>query len=167
MPQPLRGVEGRDVYGLPGLVGNDAIKVRQGNRMLRNAVAVIRLCLALGIPGYLENPQSSLIWRTAGMRKLIKLGCVRLVTTHMCQHGAQWRKATSFLFWNFKHEVILPVCHMKKGRCSASGKRHLLSGLSGSTFTTQQAQIYPRTLANLLAQLVLDSGGPPTRPRTF
>ena len=43
MPQPLRGVEGRDVYGLPGLVGNDAIKVRQGNRMLRNAVAVIRL----------------------------------------------------------------------------------------------------------------------------
>ena len=70
-PCALRG-EGRDLYGLPSLSLPDQQKVKSGNIQYRHAVKLISKCVSSGIRGYLENPRTSRLWLTRGMRKLVK-----------------------------------------------------------------------------------------------
>ena len=61
MPRALRGNSGDELFGLPHLGAKDFQKVRDANHMLFGAVRTIKRCLKLGIPGYLENPQLTLV----------------------------------------------------------------------------------------------------------
>ena len=147
---------GKYIWGLPELPITDKIKTLSGNRMARHALEVIRFCLEGGIPGYLENPQTSMLFQVPGFRRLLKRGRAFLTTAHMCQYGVPWRKATTFLVWGLpKGSVELRKCS-GSGRCSATGKQHLrLSGTDKQGFLTRRAQEYPRDLATHLMQQIL------------
>ena len=68
----------------------------------------------------------------------------------MCQYDCQYMKPTRFLIWGVP-PFQLPRCCPKQGRCSATGKRHvLLSGTTSSGFRTSAAQVYPWKLAEIL-----------------
>ena len=156
MPSALRD-SGKHLFGFPYLTGRDAIAVKAGNAQYRHAMKLITLCLKHDVRGYLENPQSSRLFKTPGIQKLLRTRQAFLVTCHFCQYGTQWRKATSFLIWGVEpRSVVLNTCSMCHNRCSASGKRHVqLSGLGGGKFKTAAVQVYPRRLAqHLMMQLL-------------
>ena len=167
LPEPLRGAQGRSLFGLPHLCGRDSIKVQQANTMLYGAYRIIRRCLKLHIPGYLENPQTSLLWKTPQMKRLLRLRHVHLIGTDLCQYGVPWKKATYLLVWNCM-PFPLRTC-AGRGKCSRTNRPHLqLSGLSSRVFLTKQAQVYPRPFAQaLISGLVthrLSAKLPPPRP---
>lgn len=95
-PSAVRS-KGKYIWGLPNLPDKDKIKVRQGSNMAKNALQLIRICLELDIPGYLEIPQTSRLFNLPAPQRLIDKGRVRVVITHMCQYCVPWRKATTFL----------------------------------------------------------------------
>lgn len=140
MPKPLRnGHEG--IFGLPGLPPHDLEKVLKANNMLVQAVRLIRKCLQLKLPGYLENPRSSFVWMTPQIQRLLLDPRVQLVHCDMCQYGTQWKKPTSLLIWNC-HSLAFKLCS-SSGKCSRTQKPHLqLTGIGGKNFLTAQAQVY-------------------------
>ena len=162
-PSAVRG-SGRDLYGLPNLSMKDAQKVRDG-AMYRHAVKLIMECTRLGIPGYFENPATSRIWQTRGLRTLAKGAFAYTVKTNMCQYGIQRMKPTTFLAWGtLEGAISLLRCRKCNQRCSATGKRHLqLAGISKQGFLTRQAQVYPIKLAASLVAQLLNSPTLPTR----
>ena len=128
------------LFGLPGLDDRDAKAVKAGNLQFYHAVGTIKKCIELGIPGYLENPRGSRVWFTPQIRRLVRKRLVVLVRADFCQYGTQWMKPTIFLVWGpNRFSVQLKTCSRCAGRCSATGKRHLvLSGSKGGSFSRQQ-----------------------------
>ena len=146
LPGPLRGDHSSSVLGRPDLKPRDKLKVQAANRMMYGACTLIRLCLQQNIPGYVENPLSSRLWLAPPVKELLKLDHVHFIKTHMCMHGTQWKKPTGILVWCCK-PFTLPRCS-GKGKCSRTGKSHIqLTGIRGSRFATERAQIYPRAFA--------------------
>lgn len=140
LPKPLRQ-EGEYIMGLSSLSASDQDKVSRANVMLQRSVQLIRKCLRLGIPGYLENPRNSLVWKTPCMQRLLKHRHVQLIVCDMCQYGTQWRKPTAILVWHCR-PFSLKACS-GHGKCSRTHKPHLqLTGLGGKRFLTSQAQVY-------------------------
>ena len=116
-------------------------KSRAANEALIGACKLIRRCIQLGIPGYLENPRNSMIWKASLLQKIINRRGVHLVNAHMCQYGTQWRKATRLLVWG-RPQFTMATCS-GKGICSRTSRPHLqLSGIQGNIFATKQAQVY-------------------------
>ena len=154
MPEPLRGAQMPELFGFAHIKGWDRIKVLEANRMLHGIYRIIRRCLTLNIPGYLENPMTSLIWRTPQIQKLLRRRHVHLIRADLCQYGVQWRKATSLLVWNCA-PFQLQTCS-GRGRCSRTHRPHLqLTGLSNKIFLTKQAQVYPRPFAQELVSKII------------
>ena len=161
MPAALRDSD-QYLMGLPSLKHSDQVRVRQGNAMYYHAMRVIRLCLARGIPGYLENPRTSRIFKTAGIQKLIRSKQAFLFHVDMCQFGTQWKKPTSILVWGADFsEVSFPRCCPQGKICSKSHKHHyVLSGAKDGQFRTHQAQLYPWAFARFIAKILY----PPAPP---
>ena len=133
--------------------------------MLRGAIKVIRRCLKWNVPGYLENPLTSRLWKHPGIIRLLQDTRVHTSVTDMCQYGTQWRKPTKLLLWNCD-EVRLERC---KGRrlCNKTGRPHLqLTGVVNHRFITQHAQAYPRKFAERLLQAIIEASRP-ARPEPF
>ena len=128
--------------------------------MLHCALRYIKLAVSLNLPGYLENPRASRLWKVPAILKLVKHGMARFIDLDMCQYGVAWRKPTRLLVWCTPTDMDLCKCHTKNNLCSRSGKRHLqLTGLSGGRFLTAAAQVYPKAFGEALAILLY---GPPT-----
>ena len=155
MPRRLRD---RDhLWGLPGLPKNDRQHLLLGNKMVKQTLRFISAALANDIPGYVENPASSLLFKLTGFQRLVKSGKGFLVRCDFCQYGTPWRKPTIFFFWGRGADrILLKNCCSTRGHCSATGKRHLLlDGFSDKgVFKTRAAQVYPRNLAESLAEQV-------------
>ena len=124
--------------------------------MFSGALKVIRKCIALGIPGYLENPRSSRLWKTPQIRKLLDRGLVKYVEADFCQYGVPWKKATRIMIWSLSPPSQLKLCQAINGCCSRTHKPHLrLSGAVGAKWRTQNAEAYPVEFAKALANLLL------------
>ena len=88
------------------------------------ACKLIKLCLQLGIPGYMENPLSSRLWFAQPVKDLLKLDNVHFVKAHMCMHGTQWKKPTGLLVWGCR-PFALPRCTGKAhGQTTRPAHRH-------------------------------------------
>ena len=87
------------LMGLLDLDPKDQALVRRHNYMFRSAIRWIRLHAGRGGSGYLENPATSMLWKTRAVRKLLKLEGFRLITFDMCQYQCAWRKPTRLLVW--------------------------------------------------------------------
>ena len=148
---------GEYIWGFPHLVGRELEKTQDGNRMVRNSIKLVRLAISLGIPGYLENPQTSIMFHVPGIKQLLKRGKVFMAVCHMCQYKVPWKKPTTFMIWGIpKDTVKLHKC-TGVGRCTASGKKHLqLSGAGKAGFLTRAAQAYPLALSRHLMPQILN-----------
>ena len=162
MPSALRS--NLHIMGLPGLNDRDSNTVRLHNYMYRKAMKYAENSLRAGKSGWIENPRTSMLWKSAGVRKLLKLGAV-FVDAHFCQYGCPYKKATRFLVWGqHRHRVVLSQCCRRKGICSRTGRKHIeLSGLHRGVFRTSAAQVYPLQLCrSLMSQLIGDNAAAPS-----
>ena len=157
MPGALRGEEGKELYGLPGLSEKDQLKVDVANKLLRHLAAFCRYCHRRRVPFYIENPLTSRLWKTHELRGLAKLTHSVFVNFDFCQFGEPWRKSTQLLVSRHSDiRVIERKCKFGRGFvCSATGKRHIvLSGASGGVFWTARAQAYPHRLCRAIATTI-------------
>ena len=162
MPSALRGDTPDTIMGLPNLSAADQNKVRQANIQVSYALKYIRHCLRLGIPGYLENPLTSRLWKHKKILRLVQVGLCRFIDFHMCQFGTLWNKPTRLLVWCVDPDIEFPKCSKLNGVCDLTGKPHLmLSGLSNGKFLTAAAQVYPSKLGTAIYNLLLSHPQPP------
>ena len=159
MPSALRD-DDQYIFGLPHLSKSDSAKVQGANLMLRESVRLIKFCLRYGIPGYLENPWTSRVWKTPAIRRLLRSQHVFLVRADMCQYHTQWRKPTGLLIWGCYPFTFKTCWHGHL--CKRTHKPHLqLSGISGGKFLTHQAQIYTKQFAEALLTGLTHHSYPP------
>ena len=145
MPKAVRQ-SGKFIWGLPGLNPRDNAVRRCGNIMVKNAIEYVKICLSKNIPGYIENPKTSMLWKVPWIRRQINKGVLLVNKVDFCQYGTAFKKPTIFLTWNFS--VSLKTCTPNNCRCSYTGSFHeTLTGISNWKFRTSAAQVYPRKLA--------------------
>ena len=161
LPHRLRR-KGRFLMGLPNLPLRDRVILKRANRQVRSAVIIVKSSILHGKSGFLEQPDTSIMWHylykalsqeLRNRKAFIKRCC-------MCGYGAAWKKPTRLLVWGERAESItLKWCH-GKGTCDFSGKpHHPLTSTStvmvkDHQFGTVKAQVYPKPfVSDLLSQL--------------
>eukprot|EP00974_Lingulodinium_polyedra_P046899 4495148-Lingulodinium_polyedra.AAC.1 len=97
MPSALRS--DACIWGLPDLNAAEREQALAANRMVIGAVSFIRACLKLNIPGYLENPLTSMVWNVPKIQALVRDARVHLCDFDMCQFTTPWKKPTRMLTW--------------------------------------------------------------------
>ena len=156
---PLRSSE--HIYGFPDLPEPQRAKVRVGNSTMKATARIIRCAVSCGVPVFLENPVSSMLWNSPPINRLSKLRSCRCFVTDFCQHGARWRKRTKVLSWHSQPSPQLEVkCCGRNGVCSLTHKHHII--LSGSDPVSKQlwthlAQPYPARFSHAVASAMIDS----------
>ena len=126
MPHRLRSPS--FLYGLPELEGRDLDTARIGNFQIRQAVRLIKLSMASGRSGYLENPATSRAWLvlTRMLSRELVSGKCRIIVVDMCGYGTAFKKPTRLLIWGkYASRVELRRCNGKRSLCSHSGVPHL------------------------------------------
>ena len=154
MPSALR--DNSHLFGLPHLNDRDRNTVRKHNFMYRKCMEYATLSINANRSGWIENPRTSMLWKTPGIKRLLRLGG-RFVEAHFCQYGTSYKKATRFLVWGPKSgDVVLSTCCGRKGVCSRTGRKHIeLTGIRRGKFLTSAAQVYPLGLCrSLMSQLI-------------
>ena len=159
-PQPLRN-DDSCLFGFENLGPADAEKVRVGNALLAVSLRLIEFCISARIIWTLENPWTSRIWLTPGILALQQLNTpfVQMIRVDYCQYHMPWRKSTALLSGGFPalHNVS-KVCQTKHGRCSASGRPHIILQGRDHTgmFFTLRAQPYPPRMCVAIAACFLE-----------
>lgn len=104
-PPPLRS----EAYpeGLPGLVGVNRTRVRQANKLYKFTQKVMEFCAGMGIPCIVENPQSSLMWKTKWLKNPHSTFIWHVV--HACMYGSKRLKKTALLI-NFEAANLRKLC---------------------------------------------------------
>ena len=159
-PQPLRN-DDSCLFGFENLGPADAEKVRVGNALLAVSLRLIEFCISARIIWTLENPWTSRIWLTPGILALQQLNTplVQMIRVDYCQYQMPWRKSTALLSGGFPalHNVS-KVCQTKHGRCSASGRPHIILQGRDHTgmFFTLRAQPYPPRMCVAIAACFLE-----------
>ena len=149
----------RSPWGLPGLTGQKAAAVKEGNKLARSTLRVFKACIQSNTRVLLENPATSRLFLLPCFRRLLSLPKVALGQFDMCQYGTAWRKPTAVLGANIGEEAwnqLCMKCH-SRGRCSRTGKPHLaLSGNNAENIPwTKIAQTYPKKLCVVLATILM------------
>jgi hypothetical protein len=141
---------------LPGVRPCDQRKLLSANQQLAFAILNIRKALDVGIPGYLENPLTSHVWKTPEVLQLLAEKKAWLAKLHMCQYGTTWTKATALMIWGVPEASMkFKVCRgAPRGLCSRTALPHeRLRGMDNTgKFMTSPAQVYPVDFANALTE---------------
>ena len=155
------------LMGLPHLNARDRSTIALHNNLYRHSMRYAKGSIVAGKSGYIENPRSSLLWRTRGVKRLLKLGAYFL-DLDMCQYGRQYKKSTRLLVWGDAwNNVSFKRCHGKHGICSRTGRKHIcLSGLQDGRWRSSTAQIFSRQFGDAVASQVFYSEMPPATPAT-
>ena len=162
-PPPLRDDDCfLEVGMMPNLTKRDKEKVLEGNALLQVTLDLIDLASSLNLVWVLENPLSSRLWLTPGVKALQRAGA-ELLRFDYCAYGVPWRKSIGLLHSRF-HLLPEPCfsCHPTDGRCEYSRRRHLsLTGTdSNNQRLTLRAQPYPQQLCiGIASQLLRQFGG--------
>ncbi len=78
---------------------------------------LIHVALYKGVPGYLENPRTSLLWETSGLKDLVRTKKAWYLDTHFCQYGLEYKKGTRLLMWGVPENCI----KLKKCKATKAG----------------------------------------------
>ena len=117
---------------------------------MRIALRFVGHCLRNGVPGILENPQTSRVSHTAEVQRFLAAGA-RIVVLDQCRFGTKWRKSTSLLCCNLDSVDMASLerrCSGKHGICSSTGKPHIQ--LEGRGHMTAKAAAYPTRLCTAM-----------------
>ena len=154
-PRPLRTRNYPD--GVPHLVDRDAARVASANALYSFSAQVLNYCRAHDIPCVVENPVSSLMWRTSWFAPLVRQKRVHWHELHACMYGSGRKKRTGLLA-----TVLLPGMLRK---CDAS-HGHRPWGLVRSPthvgFATAEETAYPTEFCRAAArdlQLIMRAKG--------
>ena len=148
--------------GLPAefLSEKQAQQVKDGNETMFATVRLVREFDRLKLPWAIENPLSSRLWLTAGIKSLMNGEHVQFIKLHMCQFGSKWKKPTGILCGNMPSHMLDDLhrlCSCQGSICSRTHKPHLqLTGTApcGKPWTAV-AQVYPKQLCVSLAKLLV------------
>ena len=148
------------LYGLPDLEERDLETAWIGNFQIRHAVRLIKLSMASGRSGSLENPATSRarLVLTQMLSRKIASGKCRIIVVDICGYGIASNKPTRLLIWGkFATRVELRRCNGKRGLCVVTLEYRTCSSLVCRTFFfTNHAQVYCETfVADLSGQLLL------------
>ena len=168
-PPPLRGINPKDINGLPGLQGKDLARVQSANALLKRMHELMKLAESVGLPFYFENPLRSKLWIHPIIKKWIRHHRTTTVQFDYCQFGLPWMKPTQILAYNNRDFNVSIGCRCapkwKNGvcLCSRTGQPHEeLKGLVPGTkqFKTAVACPYPQQFCELWAPVL-------TKPRRY
>ena len=146
--------------GLSQLSPAELARLDVGNKSFHFSCRIIALCASLGIPVFIENPQTSLLWQAPRFLSLARLPSFSSSVCHMCQYGTPWKKPTMIASWNGGSNTHLCAkCCPVSRVCSRSGKPHLvLSGRApGGVHYTALAAAYPASFARAAAAQMVES----------
>ena len=132
--------------GIRGLSAKMRQKVSQGNSHNDYMMDLVNLCIHLGIPYWLENPDSSWWWRQRRWRRYREAHNKMTFRCCFCRFGTKWRKATRIATSTALAGVTM--------WCKCGNKSHIqLRGMHPTKRIpwTLVAQPYPRGLCRLLA----------------
>ena len=136
-------------YGIPGLNPVMQHKIDLGNASLRWLVKLFEICIPLGIVFWIENPQSSWMFRTPLWKDFLRRhGKVGKWTVDYCRYNKPWRKRT----WFFSTTPLSGCSTL----CSRDHQHQVLRGRSRSHRKnwTLVAQEYPMGVAKAVALAV-------------
>ena len=83
--------------GLPGLSGEQLIRVELANACYETAAEVFKYGHARKVYAFIENPKNSYMWWVPCIAALFNLERVFFSTCHVCMHGGDRDKQTSLL----------------------------------------------------------------------
>ena len=131
--------------GLSGLTLNMRVKVQQGNSHADFCLSILELCEIYDIAYFLENPDSSWLWRLKGYKRFSGADSPYVFRLCFCRFGTPWMKPTR----------IATSTKLRGLRmwCACSQKHLQLRGYSKvhKKSWTSVAEPYPRGLSKLLA----------------
>ena len=95
-PRPLRSDEFPD--GILGLQEHDAHRVQKANELYQFVTQICVVCTQKGLSWAVENPFSSLFWRTSFWTEAQSSCNPKYVHFHSCMYGAERKKFTTLAF---------------------------------------------------------------------
>lgn len=131
-------------------------KNEEGNEQLRFILRLCLCCLEHGVIFWIENPDSSWIWRQHGelsWEKVLAYAQVGDLRLDYCRFGTAWRKRTRFRTnSHLKNQSCFCRCvrrHVQlRGRCKSRGVNY-----------TKLAEAYPSGVCDVLAKgILIDCG---------
>ena len=144
-PPPLRSDD--HPLGRPDLKPHDLVKVQIGNKCAQVTVSLAYTALLHGIPGSIENPATSRLFRMPGIMRFMKHKYVKDINLDFCCYGTPWRKRTKLVFWFLDLTPLNRICSSAKGICDHTGRQHhRLEGIEPNSkqFWTLIAEPYPQ-----------------------
>ncbi|CAE7634617.1 unnamed protein product, partial [Symbiodinium microadriaticum] len=149
-PRPLRSESFPD--GLQGLQDHDEARVRQAHELYNFVSQVCNRCQEQHLSWAVENPFSSLFWRTS-FWKAAHLGCApKYVHFHACMYGGERKKFTTIAFQGM---LRLETLH-KECDNSHSHKPRGWSDEEGA-FSTSVEAAYPTQFCRQVARALRDA----------
>ena len=139
--------------GLFGLTTKDQTFVNKQNVMFGRSMNWANKHQAQGGSGYIENPLTSMLWKTRTVRAMENTQKFKLFRYDMCQYGTQYKKQTRLLCWGPWIEwASFKTCE-GRGVCSRTSRQHFSStGVVDGVFRTSAAGVYPTMFTNVLAK---------------
>ena len=131
--------------GKPGLSKNMRKKVSEGNSHADFCALLISICIEMKISYFLENPDSSWMWRLKGYECGRDPGSNDVFRLCFCRFGTSWRKATRIIT-STRLRGLRMMCTCRKRHFQLRGFSQLHKKM-----WTKVAEPYPRGLARLLA----------------
>lgn len=147
-PPALRTPEFLD--GVPGLSGDDLLKVQESNLMLERCIHILQLVIASGGHGHLEQPSSAMSWEEPLVRSFIRTYACACVYVAACGYGKNWHKSWMFASTLQDLQSIAYQCpHLPGSHQSIVGVRS-----ASGQFLSRNTAEYPEALCDRIAQIV-------------
>ena len=148
-PMPLR--DDRFPDGFHWLSGSDKLRTEAANILYENTVLIAQTAIELSIAICIENPSSSLMWKTSPFQRLFATyPFLRFVNFHNCAHGGTRDKKTCFVTnvdWFDKLEIYCDKQHVH-----APWTPTVVDGRVN--FPTHAEAAYPEVLCNRIASML-------------
>lgn len=160
-PQPLRSDSMPD--GLPNMSHLNRLRVKSANALYKFVTQVAQYCISCGLIVVIENPRSSLYWRTSFFAPLRKL--LQFTAHQACAYGSDRPKWTVLAH---NTSTMTAVCKVCPG--VSKTHRHKPWGISigvdnTKKFSTAEETAYPPllayTMAYAIAQQLVQKGWQP------
>ena len=144
----------RYVRGLPRISKRMRVKVKQGNVHADFNKVLIAAVEGVGAHFWLENPDSSYLWKMRGYQRFSDPGSTWCCRLDFCRFKTRWRKRTRI-------GTSLPRLRGLRLMCSGGHEHLVLRGMSRHHRKpwTAVAEPYPRGLCELIAVAACDACG--------
>lgn len=148
-PPPLRSDLLPD--GLENLNKEDQERVNKANSLYLLTTQVADYCFVNGLFFFIENPFSSIYWKTSMFRSMICLGDVIFQSHVACAYGSMRPKRTMLASNVEEVNMICHKCpgnhrHLKWGQVTINGRK---------VFATSTEKHYPSGLCAFVAKVIL------------